>query len=605
MQIFSPILSSIKIIVICLLFPAIAVAVEQDTLIASIKDLTAVEKIDTLNYFGKHAYANQDFILAEKYFNKALLLAEKIKNIPYQAKMHNNIGIIDDTKGDYTFALEHYKDALNYYEQNDDKDGIEKVYNNIGIVYEELKMFDKALGYFKESLKLKINKKKKDFLSIAGTYNNIAIIYENYLLKSDSALLYYRLALKNYKIAGYLNGKGKVCSNIGLLHFRQKNYQKADSCFKTAYAVFSKQKNKSGIASVLYYKANVEIEKGNFNKTISLLNRALNISNDLQLKSLKKNILKAYSLAYEKQHNSDSALMYFKQYQMLSEELLNSKKLEKVKNLEQKIVLEHKNFEINLLKKDKEISDLRQTRQNILIVTLLILLVSIIIIFYQKEHRKKIQNEIELGKAKTRLLRSQMSPHFIFNSLMSIQSFLIEGDVKGASKYLTLLARLMRLLLSYAKESYISLEQEIEVTEYYLATEKLRFGDKLDYTLNVDQAIDKCNTFIPPLMIQPALENAIVHGIMPCKTKGKLTIDFKIIDADLMVTIEDNGVGYKSVKKNNKLNKKSFSTNIIKERIQLIKVQFNQKITYHIEEVYPDRQSCRGTRVTFRFPMDY
>jgi LytS/YehU family sensor histidine kinase len=596
---------SLSLVLICLLFPWIVSAKENDSLEVMFKHLSDTEVIDTLNYYGKLAFNNQHFVESARYFEKALDLAKKTGNISLQAKMHNNVGIIEDTKGEYTHALEHYKDALKYYELNNDKDGIEKVYNNIGIVYEELKMFDKALGYFKNSLQLKVNKKKKNYLSIAGTYNNIAIIYENYLLESDSALNYYRLALANYNKADYFDGRGKVCSNIGLLYFRQKKYMKADSCFNAAFSVFSKSNNKSGIASVLYYKANLQMENESLEKALHYLKQALNISLKLQLNNLRKNILKAYSLAYEKQHKPDSALVYYKKYQKLSEELLNIKKLEKVKTLEQKMDIDHKNFEINLLKKDKEISDLRQTRQNILIVALLILLISLAIIFHQQAHRKKIQTEIELRKAKTRLLRSQMSPHFIFNSLMSIQSFLIEGDVKGASKYLTLLARMMRLLLTYSRESYISVDQEIEVTEYYLATEKLRFGDKLEYLIEVDNSIDKCNTFIPPLMIQPALENAIVHGIMPCKEKGKLTICFKTIGTNLVVEIEDNGVGYKAAKSSENSNRKSFSTNIIKERIQLIKSQFNQQITYKIEEADKNNTPCPGTRVTFIFPLDY
>ncbi len=596
---------SLLLTLVFFLFHTFAFTKETDTLNINFKHLTAIEKIDTLNFIGKQAVKNQHFAEAERYFYKALSLAKNTGSIESQAKMHNNIGIIEDTKGNFIKALEHYKEALKFYEQTDDKEGIEKVYNNIGIVYEELNMYDKALEYFKQSLSLKVDKKKKNFLSIAGTYNNIGIIYENHFHKSDSAISYYRLALTNYQIAGYQNGKGKVCSNIGLLHFRQKEYRKADSCFSAAYAIFTKNNNKNGIASVLFYKANLEIENNHLENAINYLNRAFNISNNLQLNKLQKNILKAYSLTYEKMHNSDSALIYYKRYQHLSEELLNMKKLEKVKILEQKMTIDHKNFEINLLKKDKEIGDLRQTRQDILIVTLIILLISIIIISYQQAHRKKTQTEIELKKAKTRLLRTQMSPHFIFNSLMSIQSFLIEGDVKGASKFLTLLARLMRLLLTYSNESYITIEQEVEVTEYFLATEKLRFGDKLDYKIEVDNSIDKYNTFIPPLMIQPALENAIVHGIMPCKEQGKLSVCFKVTSENLIVEIEDNGVGYKSIKSKDKSGRKSFSTDIIKERIQLIKSQFNQKISYHIEEIDKNKQPCPGTRVTFTFPLDY
>jgi tetratricopeptide (TPR) repeat protein len=465
-------------------------------------------------------------------------------------------------------------------------------------------MYEKSLSYFKRSLSIKSNSENPDKLSLAGTYNNIAIIYENYLHQSDSALIYYQMALDNYNLARNSNGKGRVCSNIGLLYFRKNNIKTADSCFQEALNVFNNNHNQSGIASVLFYKAKLEIKKGRYNRSVTYLRQALILSNKLHLKNLQKDIHKAFSETYEKLGNTDSALYYYKKFHELNDDLLNSQKLNTIKSLEQQIVIDHKDYEINLLKKDNEINRLLQNRQLILIFALLFIIISIVIIFYQLEKKRKIKNEMELSRARTRLLRTQMSPHFLFNSLMSIQTFLIEKDVKGASKYLTMLARLMRLLLTYSRESYISVEQEIEIINFYLAIEKLRFGDKIEYVIKIDPAIDKPNTLIPPLMIQPALENAVVHGLMPCKKNGNLTVIFKKTDTSMIVFIEDDGIGYKS--DNSTLHKKkSFSTGIINERISLIEKQFGQKITYQIEEIINGGVECPGTRVTFEFPLDY
>jgi tetratricopeptide (TPR) repeat protein len=588
-----------------LLGPVLLFSENQDSLDNKYNQLPPGEFINTLNSLGKQAYRTQEYQKAEEYFKKALEMAVTNNNKLEMAKISNNIGIIEDTKGNYPDALEYYRNALTYYEQQADKDGIEKVLNNIGIVYEELKMYDNALNYFKRSLELKLERPKVNFLSSAGTYNNIAIIYANYLHQTDSALYYYRLALKNYEDAKYKNGKGKVCSNIGLLYFRKKKLNKAESCFKTAFIVFKELNNKGGIASVLFYQANLNIEREEPKKALLLLDKALEISRKLRVKTLEKDIVKAYAAAYEKMGESDSALVYYKMFQQINEELINSKKLDRVKNLEQQIKMDRKDYEINLLKKDREINKLKQNKQFILILTLLFILLSVTIIFYQVTRKRSIKSEMQLSRAKTRLLRTQMSPHFLFNSLMSIQTFLIEGDVKGASKYLTLLARLMRLLLTYSRESYISLEQEIEISDYYLATEKLRFGEKIDYQITVDPDIDKNNVFIPPLMIQPALENAIVHGLMPCNKNGKLLLIFKKSNNKLIVLIEDTGVGYKTVKTNLKDKRRSFSTGIIKERIELIKKQFRQHISYQIEEINPELANCPGTRVIFEFPLDY
>jgi tetratricopeptide (TPR) repeat protein len=578
---------------------------ELDTLDIKFQNLSPEKAIDTLNSLGKAAYRKQEFLISKIYFSKALELATANNNILQQAKINNNIGIIEDTKGNYPDALEHYRKSLNYYEQQSNKNGIEKVLNNIGIVYEELNMYEKSLEYFKSSLAIKIKSKNPDKLSLAGTYNNIAIIYENYLHQSDSALIYYQMALDNYSLTGNNNGKGRVCSNIGLLYFRKNNIKVADSCFKEALKVFNANRNKSGIASVLFYKAKLEIKKGRYNKAVTYLRQAMILSRRLHLKDLQKDIHKAFSETYEKQGNTDSALYYYKKFHELNDDLLNSQKLNKIKSLEQKIEIDHKDYEINLLKKDNEINRLLQNRQLILIFALLLIIVSIVIIFYQFWRKRKIKNEMELSRARTRLLRTQMSPHFLFNSLMSIQTFLIEGDVKGASKYLTMLARLMRLILTYSRESYISVEQEIEIINFYLAIEKLRFGDKIEYIIKIDPAIDKPNTLIPPLMIQPALENAIVHGLMPCKKNGNLSVTFKKTNTNIVVFIEDDGIGYKSANNSSLHNKKSFSTDIINERISLIEKQFGQKIIYNIEEIIDNRVDCPGTRVTFKFPLDY
>lgn len=593
------------VLLFCALFSAgLLLAKSNDSLDIKFAHLSTDKIVDTLNIIAKNAYRKQEFNKAELYFKKAMQYANRSNDKAAKAKINNNIGIIQDTKGNFAKALEYYKDALVFYEQQSNIDGIEKVLNNIGIVYEEMEMYSKALKYYKKSLKLKNENPNKNFVSIAGTYNNIAILYENYLHNSDSALIYYQLAHENYQLANYKNGVANVCSNVGVLYFRKNDLKKADSCYQLALSVFKSTNNKNGIASVMFYKANLAIKKNQPEEAIKLLNKAMVMCHELRTKKLEKDINKAYATAYENLGNNDSALFYYKKYVTLKDEIFTTQKLSKIKGLQREIEINSKDYEISLLKKEQEINKLKQNRQFIIIFTLLILTLILFISFYQISRRRRMKNEMELSKAKTRLLRAQMSPHFIFNSLMSIQTFLIEGDVKGASKYLTLLARLMRLLLAYSRESYISLEQEIEVIKYYLQTEKLRFGDKINYIIEIDPDVNRSAVLIPPLMIQPALENAIIHGLMPCKKKGMLKIRFNFAEEMLVAIIEDNGIGYKSAKKSSGFNKKSFSTAIIKERIQLIEKQFKQKIGYQIEEINPGDENCAGTRVIFKFPFN-
>ncbi len=576
-----------------------------DSLDLKLTKLPLNKQIDSLNNLGKSAFRKQNYRLAGVYFKKALEYADKSGDKTWIGKLNNNVGIIEDISGNSFKALEHYNKTLSIYEEIGKEEGIEKVLNNIAVVYKELELYNDALKYFKRSLLIKENKTNKNYVSLAAAYNNIAIIYGNKSInQKDSALLYLSKAKAVYERINNKMGIGNICLNSGALYLRKSELGKADSCLESALNIFRSSRNIRGIASAYLNQARLQLQKNHFRTALSLLDSADIYEEMVHLKDVKMKICQARSFAWEQLGNSDSALKYYKQYAAISKELFDLEKIQKIKKLETAIELKNWEVDYTLLKKEKEISQLKSQKLFTLLVLSMVVFVFVIIILVFVFQRRKTKTSIELDQTKTRLLRSQMSPHFLFNSLMSIQSFLIEGDVKGASKYLSLLARLMRLLLTYSRESFITLAQEIEITEYYLATEKLRFGDKIDYKIEVAYDIDKNDILIPPLMIQPALENSIVHGLMPCNQNGKLLLKFSKTENVLKVTIEDTGVGFKSERSKSLHTKRSFSTDIIKERISLIKRRFKISITYSIEEINNDEHDCPGTRVVFNFPQE-
>jgi len=576
-----------------------------DSLDIKIPNISLNERIDSLNNLGKEAFHKQNYRLAGVYFKKALEDAEASGDKVRIGKLNNNVGIIEDISGNSFEALEHYQKTLSVYEEIGKRDGVEKVLNNIAVVYKELELYNDALKYFKRSLLIKENNAKKNYVSLAAAYNNIAIIYGNESInQKDSALLYLSKAKAVYEKINNKMGIGNICLNSGALYLRKSELGKADSCLESALYIFKDGRNIKGIASAYLNIARLQLQKRHYQTALSTLDSANIYEEMVKLKDVKMKIAQARSFAWEQLGNSDSALKYYKQYAAISKELFNLEKVQKIKKLESAIELKNWEVDYTILKKEKEISQLKSQKLFTLLVLSLVVFVLAIIVLAFVFQRRKTKTSIELDQAKTRLLRTQMSPHFLFNSLMSIQTFLIEGDVKGASKYLSLLARLMRLLLTYSRESFITLAQEIEISEYYLATEKLRFGDKIDYKIEVANDIDKNDILIPPLMIQPALENSIVHGLMPCNQNGKLLLKFSKKENMLKVAIEDTGVGFKSERSKSLYAKRSFSTDIIKERISLIKRRFKITITYSIEEIKSDGRDCPGTRVIFIFPQE-
>ncbi len=215
----------------------------------------------------------------------------------------------------------------------------------------------------------------------------------------------------------------------------------------------------------------------------------------------------------------------------------------------------------------------------------------------QRAFTRKVLREKQMSELQLKALRSQMNPHFVFNSLASIQYFINRKDLKRSDKYLVKFSKLIRRFFELSKEDEISLKQEIELLKNYLEVEKMRFDDKLDFTIEVDPNIDLENETIPTMLLQPIVENAVNHGIFNKDKPGKVMIKFEKSGDSLIVKILDDGVGinHNKQRKNNKLK----SSNILKDRIYFLNQSGEWKISYSVEEIFPENQD-KGTVFTFQ-----
>lgn len=178
--------------------------------------------------------------------------------------------------------------------------------------------------------------------------------------------------------------------------------------------------------------------------------------------------------------------------------------------------------------------------------TLVVLVASVVAFFLINYNRRVHAKKRAFIETELKALRAQMNPHFIFNTLNAIQDFILQNDKSKANYYLVQFSRLMRIMLENSKKNYISLEREIRFLELYLELEAFRFNDKFHYLMSVGGNIDRSGTFIPSMILQPFIENAINHGIMPKKTGGHISISIELQNKDLLkCTIEDDGVGRK------------------------------------------------------------
>jgi len=221
-----------------------------------------------------------------------------------------------------------------------------------------------------------------------------------------------------------------------------------------------------------------------------------------------------------------------------------------------------------------------------------------------RKEREKSRIEKQIAELELRALQAQMNPHFIFNALNSIQQFVVHNNELAANDYLTRFARLMRLFLESSKNRYVTLETEIDQLGLYLSLEKLRFDDKFEYTIKADIGLSKSEIQIPSMLIQPFAENAINHGLVHKTQKGRLLIEFVLMNNNMLkCTIDDDGVGRREARRiEEQKNKKHVSRGmqLIEERVKTYNFIEDIDIRIHITDKEPPHI---GTKVEIIIPL--
>jgi ligand-binding sensor domain-containing protein len=240
-------------------------------------------------------------------------------------------------------------------------------------------------------------------------------------------------------------------------------------------------------------------------------------------------------------------------------------------------------------------------------ITILIISFLAIVFFIYKWQlgiqQKKSQQINELNASKLTAIQSQMNPHFIFNSLNSIQDLILKGDVEHSYSYITTFSNLVRRTLSYSEKDFIDFDQEIKLLELYLSLEKLRFKKDFTYTINTKNVED---IMLPPLLIQPFIENSLIHGLLHKEGQKNLTITFELKDL-LICVVEDNGIGRekaKAIKLRQRSEHESFSGKAIHKRFEILSNVFEGNFGYVYEDVC-ENNDVIGTRVTLSIPIKH
>jgi ligand-binding sensor domain-containing protein len=219
---------------------------------------------------------------------------------------------------------------------------------------------------------------------------------------------------------------------------------------------------------------------------------------------------------------------------------------------------------------------------------------------------EKTALERKIARFEMKALQAQMNPHFTFNVMNSIQNFIVNNDTTSALRYLSKFAKLIRIILENSQSSVIRLSEEVSALEIYLELEKMRFKEKFEYEIKIAEGINPQNIYIPSMLMQPYIENAIKHGILHKQGMGRISVSIGRNDGMFSCIIEDDGVGRmkaKAIKESNTERHVSLGSQISEHRVEAFNISYNSNIMVTVDDLVNEKQEGTGTRVTINIPV--
>ena len=557
---------------------------------------------------GDYKTAMDNFMLAKSVFEDIQLSNIDAKEVQMGlAKTYGTMGIVFSEQSNYSKALQYYLKSVKLFESLNEEENCAKIYNNIGVVYKAQSANFKALEYFVKAQKIQDRLRDPN---IGITFTNIANIYFSQK-NNEKAIEYYNLAKASLDKNEDFRALGEWYNNMGLYYQEAANAEKAVESWDKAIIAFEKVGDRFGLTDTYIYLSKFYLERGNLEEALNKVNKAFFLASEVDVLEQKVLAEMLLSEIYEKKGDVGLALMHLKRYTVAKDSLTNEENIRKAVEAEmnyefekKEIIQREENSKKELLLKQESESLKMKLLYGSLIV---ILLCSVgFLIFNRMQLKKRFALQKELAEYEQKALHLQMNPHFVFNCLGSISSFIVQNGTDSAIKYLAKFSKLMRLTLEYSKETLIPIDKEIESIRNYLELEQLRFNHKFNFTIRKSEEIED-DVAIPPLIIQPFVENAIIHGVIPNNGIGSIILDFSISDDNLICKVIDDGVGINQSKKNKEgsvIAHKSMALDIIEKRLEMIASTTSKTARFEINEQVEQNISV-GTTVVLTLPLQY
>ena len=594
-----------------------------------------------------------------KIYNEKLSPEEALKNLDIKANTLERMAVLLSNQRQYDQAEIYALEAFQLYERFGDKGLWEMGSTALGNIYFWKNQYDKATKYYQKAVNLSIEVGSKT----GRPLNNLAIVLDK-AKHHDEAIQTYQKAIAQYNInPQYIERVliAQTYANIAESYYHKKDLDQAKSFLLRSIDSLKALNSTAGLSDAYDVLVTVLSEKGDFASALDYQKRKAILQDSLFIKRRQTELLELQTKFDSEKKTKEIQLLNQEKTLLHQEKTLGDLQLlrQNLALTNQRLSIEKDKQSLEVLKQTKALQEaqlkqaeaafeiekqekLAQTAQlNVaqrdrqiqitatgdakakiwVLGGILIGIVALGIALWQIfRHRQKValaqtlvekiqiekHNQQALQEVEMKLLRSQMNPHFMFNVLNSINRYVLENDSAQASAYLTKFSRLMRLVLENSRSEKVTLENELAALSLYIDLEALRFKDKISYSLIVDPSVDKRFIRLPPLMIQPYVENAIWHGLMHRDEGGKIEITVNQTDNNLLeVTITDNGIGREAalaLKSKSATDKKSFGMQITSERLALVNTLFNTETKIEITDLKDKAGEALGTQVILKIP---
>ena len=517
---------------------------------------------------------------------------------------YNLIGNVYFRMGRFETATEYYYRAMYVNQKKKRTAGLSSNFNNLGNVFFSWGKYDKALGFYLESVKLKrsLNDMEElpSCLVIAG--NACMMLHQD-----SNALVYYREAMQIAVAHNNLLRELSARISIGVLEEQGNHLDAAEKQFQIAINLTDTGNSSLERIMALRGMGSISIKRGDYADALRYLEEGYYYASNAGMRDVSADFLNLMYQANAKNGNYQAALFAFEQYVSLKDSMFNASSNDKLIEFEgrYKNSLRQKTIELQQI----EIETRKMENRLLIIISIAITLVMLgffLIIRRNIKHKVSIQHHImetRINQARQQALRAQINPHFVSNALNSIQNYYLNGDLEKATGYLADFGQLIRSVLECSTQDLISVADEIRFLNHYLSLEQLRMSDKFTWEIIREGEMREQETFIPPLLVQPYIENSIWHGISHLDGQGKILVIFSAADSGINVIIEDNGVGIEQslkLKEQFPPKRSSYAMSINRERIKLMKDFLGQEIGINISDL--SKTGGCGTRVTIRIP---